>query len=146
RANPTALPRPRCTSANIGRWSRDASRRSSSSIIPADTRESSTPCAGRPSIPRPGRIDSQGLPGVHCPRAFCSPGVHMKLATLFTVGAILAIGFAVPLLLVPGEFLAMYAVESTPGAVLLARLLGAAFTAIGVLSWLARALPEESAG
>ena len=70
----------------------------------------------------------------------------MKLATLFTVGAILAIGFAVPLLLVPGEFLAMYAVESTPGAVLLARLLGAAFTAIGVLSWLARALPEESAG
>ena len=70
----------------------------------------------------------------------------MKLATLFTVGAILSIAFAVPLLLVPGEFLPMYAVETTPGAVLLSRLLGAAFTAIGVLSWQARSLPEESAG
>ena len=70
----------------------------------------------------------------------------MKLATLFTVGAIVSIGFAIPLLLVPGEFLPMYAVETTPGAVLLARLLGGAFTAIGVLTWLARPLPEESAG
>jgi len=40
----------------------------------------------------------------------------------------------------------MYAVETTPGALLLARFFGSALAAFGVVTWLSRALPEDSAG
>ncbi|MCA1827390.1 MAG: hypothetical protein LC689_10695, partial [Myxococcales bacterium] len=70
----------------------------------------------------------------------------MKLAALFTINAVVSVGFAVPLVLVPGAFLPMYAVETTPGALLLSQFFGSALAAFGVLTWLARTLPEESAG
>jgi len=70
----------------------------------------------------------------------------MKLGLVFTINAIVATAFAIPLLLIPGSFLPMYAVETTPGALLLARFFGSALAAFGVVTWLVRALPEDSAG
>src|SRR5437868_12159337 len=70
----------------------------------------------------------------------------MKLAAVFTINAIVSIGFSIPLILIPGSFLPMYAVETTPGALLLSQLFGASLAAFAVLTWQARTLPEESAG
>ena len=67
----------------------------------------------------------------------------MNVANLFLVSAILAIGFGLALLGVPGPFLHQYGVElGSAGAVEVARLFGSALIGFGVLSLSARSRPE----
>lgn len=70
----------------------------------------------------------------------------MKLGTLLTINAVLATGFAIPLLGIPDSFLPIYGIETTPGALLLARAYGGALAGFGILCWQSRALAEGSPG
>jgi hypothetical protein len=70
----------------------------------------------------------------------------MKLGTLFLINAVVAAAFAIPLVLAPGELLPVYGVETTPGALLLARFFGAALSGYAAVSWQSRALEEGSPG
>jgi hypothetical protein len=62
----------------------------------------------------------------------------MKLAVLFTINAVVSVAFSIPLILFPGSFLPLYAVETTPGALFLSQFFGAALASFGLLMWLAR--------
>ncbi|HYF60966.1 MAG TPA: hypothetical protein VEA81_18615 [Burkholderiaceae bacterium] len=59
--------------------------------------------------------------------------------------ALIAIGFAIPLLLAPSDLLELYGADPGPTAIYLARLFGAALLAFATICWLARELPEGDA-
>jgi hypothetical protein len=69
----------------------------------------------------------------------------MTPRSVFSVHALIAAGFAIPLLVAPVGFLAMYGAKPDGLAVYLARLLGAAFTVFAVVTWLIRDAPEGRA-
>jgi len=62
----------------------------------------------------------------------------MKLRTLLTAAAIVALFYAVVLILVPGTSNTMYGLGTSPSEILLARFFGITLLNIGLLTWLAR--------
>lgn len=62
----------------------------------------------------------------------------MTLKSLFQVNAVVSMLYGISLLLVPGPFMAMYAVNLDAGGMGLAQLFGAALAGFGLLTWFAR--------
>ena len=62
----------------------------------------------------------------------------MKLSTVFTVNAILALLFGLGLALMPTTMAALYGADLGAAGLFLGRLLGAAFIAIGLICWMAK--------
>jgi hypothetical protein len=69
----------------------------------------------------------------------------MQPGSVFSVHAPIAIGFAIPLVLVPADFLWLYGARPEASEVFLARLVGAALAAFAAMGWLAREAPEGPA-
>ena len=63
----------------------------------------------------------------------------MKLSTLLTINAIVAILFGLGFLLIPDTLLSWYAVDLPVAGIFISRLLGAAFVAFATVSWEVRA-------
>jgi hypothetical protein len=61
---------------------------------------------------------------------------------VLTTHALISIGFAIPLILGPGDFLALYGAPPESVGLDLARLLGAALVSLAALTWLTRDAPE----
>jgi len=59
--------------------------------------------------------------------------------------ALIAIGFAIPLTLGPGDFLALYGAPPEAVGPDVARMLGAALVAVAAITWMAREAPEGPA-
>ncbi|RPH46020.1 MAG: hypothetical protein EHM87_03845 [Burkholderiales bacterium] len=66
----------------------------------------------------------------------------MTPAPVLTTHALLAIGFAIPMLFAPDDFLWLYGASPDADGIYLARLFGAALVAISIVTWLAREAPE----
>jgi hypothetical protein len=64
---------------------------------------------------------------------------------VLTTHALIAIGYAIPLLFAPADFLWLYGAEPDLDALHLARLLGAALVGVSAVTWLAREAPEGPA-
>ena len=62
----------------------------------------------------------------------------MKLRTLFTINAVLAIAFGLGFVFMPVTLISFYGAELTEVGVVIGQLLGAAFLGIGILRWLVR--------
>src|SRR2546421_11703943 len=69
----------------------------------------------------------------------------MTLATLLSVNAIVALAYALGLLLVPATLLKVYGITSGPGERLMAQFFGVALLAVGLLTWLARNVADPIA-
>lgn len=69
----------------------------------------------------------------------------MKLSTLFTVHAIVALLFGFGFVFAPAATLAPYGVTVNEGGILISRLLGAAFFGFSMISWFARNSEESTA-
>ncbi len=59
----------------------------------------------------------------------------MKLSTLLTINAIVAILFGLGFLLIPDTLLSWYGVDLPVAGIFISRLLGAAFVAFATVSW-----------
>lgn len=59
----------------------------------------------------------------------------MKLRSLLTLHAVVAVFFGVPFVLAPAQSLMLYGVAADPAHQLLARLLGAAFIGYAIITW-----------
>lgn len=66
----------------------------------------------------------------------------MTPASVLSTHALIAIGYAIPLLFSPGDFLWLYGMQADLDARYLARLSGAALVAVSAITWLAREAPE----
>ena len=62
----------------------------------------------------------------------------MKLNTLFVINAVVAVLFGLGFILIPSQLLSLYNVDMNEAGIYLARLLGAAFLAFAIISWLVR--------
>jgi hypothetical protein len=62
----------------------------------------------------------------------------MKLNTLFVINAVVAVLFGLGFILIPSQLLSLYDVDMNEAGIYLARLLGAAFLAFAIISWLVR--------
>ena len=69
----------------------------------------------------------------------------MKIGTLFTVNAILALAFGLGFLIVPAHTLAPYGVEMNVQGLFIGRLFGASLIGYGIVSWLLRGAGETEA-
>jgi hypothetical protein len=69
----------------------------------------------------------------------------MKLSTLLTATAVLALGYGAVLLVAPGAFLGLYGMSMDPAGVFMSRMLGAELIMMGTLAWLARAVTDPLA-
>jgi hypothetical protein len=69
----------------------------------------------------------------------------MTPTPVLTTHALLAIGYAIPLLFSPGDFLWLYDIDADLDARHLARLFGASLVAVSAITWLAREAPEGPA-
>jgi hypothetical protein len=69
----------------------------------------------------------------------------MTPTSVLTTHSLVAIGYAIPLLFGPDDFLWLYGAEVGTDARSLARLLSAALVAVSVIAWLAREAPEGPA-
>ena len=69
----------------------------------------------------------------------------MKLTTLLSINAVVALAYALGLLLVPASLLKVYGLTSGPGERLMAQFFGVALVAVGLLTWLARNVADPSA-
>ena len=69
----------------------------------------------------------------------------MTLATLLSINAIVALAYALGLLLVPATLLTVYGITSGPGERLMAQFFGVALLAVGLLTWLARNVADPIA-
>jgi len=69
----------------------------------------------------------------------------MTPVPVLTTHALIAIGYAIPLLFAPGDFLWLYGAEPDLDARHLARLVGAGLVAVSAITWLAREAPEGPA-
>jgi hypothetical protein len=69
----------------------------------------------------------------------------MTTRSVLSIHALLAIGFAIPLLAMPAAFLSLYGTQPDATAVYMARLLGAAFVTFAAIAWLARDAKEGPA-
>jgi uncharacterized membrane protein len=68
----------------------------------------------------------------------------MKLKTFLMIVAVVAVLFAIGLILAPGFMDATYGTGATPGEMLTDRMFGSALLALGVIAWLARDLTGAS--
>jgi hypothetical protein len=66
----------------------------------------------------------------------------MTPAPVLTTHSLLAVGFAIPLLFAPADFLWLYGASPDDYGIYLARLFGTALVAISIVTWLAREAPE----
>jgi hypothetical protein len=69
----------------------------------------------------------------------------MTLNNLFGVNSIISFVYGIALLLLPGTMLGLYGVPSSPGAQVVAQLLGGVFLGIGLLNWLVRGVSDSAA-
>jgi hypothetical protein len=69
----------------------------------------------------------------------------MTPISVMTTHALVAIGYAIPLLFAPDDFLWLYGAQADPDASHLARLLGTSLVAVSAITWLAREAPEGEA-
>jgi hypothetical protein len=69
----------------------------------------------------------------------------MKLRNLFILNAVLAFGFGVGFLLLPGTMVELYGMESTQSANLLGQLFGVELIAVGLLCWFVRGISDAAA-
>jgi len=69
----------------------------------------------------------------------------MTPTTILTIHALIAISFAVPLLLTPSFISRLYGTANDASSHYLARLLGAAFLAFAVIAWMARTSTDVTA-
>lgn len=69
----------------------------------------------------------------------------MKLSTLFTVHAIVALLFGLGFVFAPAAILAPYGITTNEAGIVIARLLGAAFLGFSVIAWSARNTEESGA-
>ena len=70
----------------------------------------------------------------------------MKLSTLLSIVAIVAILFGIAFLLIPGALLAQYGViVADPHVIIMSRFFGAALVNLGILLWLARNVVDSQA-
>ncbi len=69
----------------------------------------------------------------------------MTPTSVLTTHALIAIGYAIPLLFAPVDFLWLYGAETDLDERLLARLFGASLVAVSAITWLAREAPEGPA-
>lgn len=69
----------------------------------------------------------------------------MKPTSVLTTHSLVSIGYAIPLLFGPDDFLWLYGAEVGTDARYLARLLSAALLAVSAITWLAREAPEGPA-
>jgi len=69
----------------------------------------------------------------------------MTLRNLLIVNAVIALVFGVASVLAPALLLSTYGITLSPAGILVARLMGAAFLGICVLTWLARDAPDSEA-
>jgi hypothetical protein len=65
--------------------------------------------------------------------------------TVLSTHSLIAIGYAIPLLCAPADFLWLYGVSVDVDATYLARLFGASLVAISATTWVAREAPEGAA-
>ena len=68
----------------------------------------------------------------------------MKLGTLFTFNAIIAVLFGLALVLIPTPLMSWYGVTLNDGGLFSTRVLGAAYLAIAIISWLVRNSPSST--
>lgn len=64
----------------------------------------------------------------------------MKRSTFFVLRAIIALAYALLILIVPGWLLPLYGIDAEPGAILMARFVGVELLAVGLLLLFARNL------
>jgi hypothetical protein len=69
----------------------------------------------------------------------------MNPATVLTTHALIAIGYAIPLLFAPYDFLWLYGATIDVDSAYLARLFGSALAAVSAITWMAREAPEGPA-
>ena len=70
----------------------------------------------------------------------------MKLRTLFTLNAAVAVGYALAFFLATGSLLAVYGITPSAEGIFMARWFGVGLLAIGLVTWLARDVAESAAG
>ena len=68
----------------------------------------------------------------------------MRFRTLLTINAIVALVYAVGLLLAPTALLALYGMTSGPSEQLMARFFGVALVSVGLLTWFARNITDPN--
>lgn len=66
----------------------------------------------------------------------------MKFRTLLTINALVALVYAIGLLLVPTALLTVYGMTSGPSEQLMARFFGVALASVGLLTWFARNITD----
>ena len=69
----------------------------------------------------------------------------MKPDSVLTTHSLISIGFAIPMLFEPEDFLWLYGANPDPDGLYIARLFGAARVAVSAITWLAREAPEGPA-
>lgn len=68
----------------------------------------------------------------------------MKLGTLITIAAVIAVAFGVPFVAAPALMLTQYGIVALPGTTILARFFGAALINIGLVLFAVRAVAEPT--
>jgi len=68
----------------------------------------------------------------------------MKLGTLFTINAIIAVLFGLALVFIPTPMMSLYGVTLNDGGLFSTRIMGAAYLGIAIISWLVRNSPSSS--
>lgn len=66
----------------------------------------------------------------------------MTPTPVLTTQSLLAVGFAIPMLCAPADFLWLYGATLDDEALYLARLVGAGLVAVSAIAWLLREVPE----
>ena len=69
----------------------------------------------------------------------------MTLGNLFVVNAVISLVFGVAAVLAPALLMSSFGATLSPAGILVARLLGATFLGIGVLTWFARNAADSEA-
>jgi hypothetical protein len=69
----------------------------------------------------------------------------MKIRNLFVLNAVLAFGFGVGFVLIPGTMLDLYGMAQSPSANLAGQLFGVELIAVGLLCWLVRDVQDVGA-
>ncbi len=68
----------------------------------------------------------------------------MKLNTLLVINAVVALVYAISLLVIPATLQGVYGIDSNASAQLMARFFGVGLVAVGLLSWLVRNSTDSS--
>jgi hypothetical protein len=68
----------------------------------------------------------------------------MNLRTFLTISAVIALVYAVGMILVPGTMASLYGLDGSGGVRLVAQFFGVGLLTLGIINWLARDLKGES--